>query len=148
MKIKRSQIIKALKTEPLQSNYWIQVDYGYYQEDHPEMMNIHNKIAKQLKCVVCAVGAVLRGCTKKTVDQIENYGFRLSRHDLEGLQTTIEWENISKSQIRELVMDKKYMAALSGYFESTIPKTGAYGKRHRERLVRFVKKNFPAEIKI
>lgn len=140
MKFTRRQIIAALRTEPLEAGQWIKVDDLSCSIDFED--NI--KAAKSLtNCTVCAVGSVLRKNTTLSAKQITQ---RLSL-----IQAYSEFNcdsSASMTDIVYLLKNEDYLMALSAYFESTIPDKARYGKRHRERLVKFVKDNFPTQIEI
>lgn len=129
--ITRRQVIKALRTEPLQSGEWCDGPTGYTVP------------AKNLDCTVCAVGAVLRQVTDMRVEEIYDFGAQLNNRT----DATIS-DSANQKDISLFLADGNYLAALSAYFESTIPDKAPYGKRHRERLVKFVKKNFPTNIPV
>jgi hypothetical protein len=137
LKIKRAQVIKALRQEPLAKGKWIEIDDTAYDLfETPSIVQ-----AKKIKCRVCAVGAVLRHNTELSAMEISRFGVQIS-----DVATVSNYAN--KYDIEDLLAEKNYLGALSAYFESTIPLKGSYGRKHRERLVRFVKGNFPALIEV
>lgn len=125
MKVTRKQILQAIRTEPLKAGNWI-----HSKGDTDPYLNIVDKT-----CKVCAVGAVLRTAGVPDI-QIRSYGFGINNSD----------RAISHKGDEKLELEyKNYLAALSIKFEKLARKLGA-GKRTRDQLANFVKKNFPKTI--
>lgn len=123
----KAQIIKALKTEPV-------LKRGAFFEPRIDLIRDNER------CAVCAVGAVLRALSfEKFAKKYSNdHGLPPSRllHDMgSGLCDA----NYTSSDPEFLVEEKNYFGALSSYFEM-----GAT----RRRCIAFVKKHFPAKIRI
>lgn len=160
--ITRRQIIKALKTEPLGGGQWINLEN---QED------FNNAIVKaaDVKCTVCAVGAVLRGALGRilTVEQLHNSSYDLcSRQscDYEHVPDYTGGYNYSLKEAREYASEglkkhKMYLASLSSFFEDMYYNIynvsfavgrdrGPKMRAIRYQLVKFIKENFPKEIKV
>ena len=138
LKIKKAQVIKALRTEPLEKGNWIDIS----PKDYEQFERSPLLVASAFDCKVCAVGAVLRstGLTPMEILRVGgnlslSYGYNVFRDARHG-------------DIDNLLIKGNYLGALSCYFESTIPLRGSYGLKHRERLVQFVEKNFPGYIEV
>lgn len=126
MRIKRSDILKAIRTEPLKPDNWI-------HEDHVTDKPLYNS-----SCKVCAVGAVLRQCG--IPDNEISYR---ARFGLTGV-----FCGVSKDGNLEGALEAKlYLNALSIKFERLANRLGA-GKRTRKQLADFVKKNFPKQFNV
>jgi len=121
--ITKEKVIKAIKTEPLIVNYFVERDK-------------YSNIVTNPNCSVCAVGAVFRasGMSNTEIDDV----------------TSDPQENIcstSIGRIEDLLKSKLYLNALSVKFEYLASKYGT-GKRTRNELVKFVEENFPYRIKL
>jgi len=119
--ITRSEILKAIRTEPLVSGNFVQTENN-----------------KEKNCAVCAVGAVLRIAGQNNTE-IHSFGEQLM------------YEGVCSSQphyvILEELKERRYLHALSMKFEFYAFRLGK-GKRTRKLLANFVKKNFPKVIKL
>ena len=132
--IKRGVVIKAIRKEHLQTTVWIDIDAG----------------VGVLECPVCAVGAVLRKVSfvKALVD--DNKGRWANQIIGRSLLTNcnVNADEIASSsstkQINSLLKRGLYLQALSGRFETWFNDKLPTAKR-RERLVEWVKHNFPRE---
>jgi hypothetical protein len=126
MKIKRREILEAIRTEKLLAG-------GSFI--HGRKDSLGNRIIDR-NCKVCAVGALLR------LKGIDSDLITLTAHDITGdyglTQDSNEFEALKK---------KQYINALSIRFERLYEKQGA-GKKTRETLARFVKRHFPKEIRV
>lgn len=114
MKFTRRDIIRAIRTEPMKAGSWVS----------------YTTRTKDGTCKVCAVGAVLRE-RGNTDGQICNLAWKIAPNG------TVENEEIPL-----LLKNKDYISALSAKFEYLARKYGN-GKRTKEKLVDFVKSNFP-----
>lgn len=150
MKITRAQIIKAIKTEPLEGGQWINRTYdadGYISQlywDRP---------ADVQECKVCAVGAVLRSCVPGiTPNRIIDFGSGLYYSD-GGIGASATDIRQARDEVRdELALNNpNYILMLSRMFES-------YWRHYqddrrqlgytRKALVKFVQNNFPKSITV
>lgn len=139
--VTRRTVIKALRTEKLRANNFFHTD---------------NTLSK---CAVCAVGAVLR--SSLTQEQLRDAdGYNATRGVYSGCDTEKEVQEKTRCEINE----GNYLGALSVYFESLARRFARKGRgeranleqveavnwtsRRREKLVDFVKKNFPKTIEI
>lgn len=129
MKIKRAEILRAIRNEPLSNGHWIKPEG--YDEFGYEAGEKYND-----KCAVCAVGAVLR--TKG----VPNNKIAERASDFFCAETV---DNTGDEMIA--LEEKNYLLALSVKFEKLAERLGA-GKRTRDQLALFVKKNFPKEIRV
>jgi hypothetical protein len=128
MRISQETIIEALKTEPLKPGNWVASQWN-------ESGGASFVPATSPTCDVCAVGAVLRHA------KWDNQRIFDAAPDLVG-------SCFASDDDYELALAaKNYLGALSAYFESICPDTGAT-KGTRTRLVNFVKKNFPKTITV
>ena len=127
MRIKRSDILKAIRTEPLKAGNWIHEDLSSNTDE-----DFHSG------CKVCAVGAVLRvkGISDEDID------FR-AHEGLMNLGVGCSEESDEEFALEE----KKYLNALSIKFEKLSRRLGN-GKRTRAQLAAFVKKNFPKQFNV
>ncbi len=142
-RIKRGLLIKAMREEPLLRGAFVhnivftsngQLDYDL--EADPKT------------CPVCAVGAIARrlfGNTVDTVDELDGIATNLidNIHDITG----------DKQSIREALDNGAYTNALSSYFEGLkksnfSKRTGLINQSGREKMVSFIKKNFPKTLVI
>jgi hypothetical protein len=124
--IKKSQVIKALKTEKLKRGQW------FYINDYV------STLPPTLTCKVCAVGAVLRQVSfvKWAIKNNVNWGYL-------GDSATNNSECLrgddAKEEIELELNNKNYLAALSNYYESG---------HTRKQCIEWVKKNFPKQFKL
>lgn len=130
MKVTRKQILQAIRTESLKAGAWIH-EKNVFNED----LGYNIEVADD-NCKVCAVGAVLRQAGVDS-DEIRYMGDSL-------LNLTLTALNADGDEEAELE-NKNYLGALSVKFEK-LAKTYGAGKRTREKLAVFVKKNFPKTI--
>lgn len=125
MKIKRAQILKALRTEPLRQGHFVESDLL------PEIGT----------CNVCAVGAVLRsaGVPDRAINgvavQPQVIGFADCCFDSSNKAE-------QKLELAEDLAERRYLAALSKVFEAAPKRTA------KAQAIAFVKKHFPKEIRI
>lgn len=129
MRIKRTDILKAIRTEPLKAGAWIHEDWN---SENPEI--IHKG------CKVCAVGAVFRqkGIKDEEIDS------RASEYLMGGFNMPTPNE---EGDEEAALKDKHYLSALSIKFEKLARRLG-HGKRTRAKLAEFVKKNFPKQFNV
>ena len=127
-KIKKEDIIKAIKTESLEAGCWIDVDFS--------------------NCKVCAVGAIV----KQTLEKNNLLSVRRVDSICE-LNTENECIDADEYQTSDSLKDKQWLTAISGYFErewrrSVDRNSGAYLSRHqkyrvKQKTIKFVEKNIP-----
>lgn len=130
MKITRAEILKAIRVEPLKPGSWVHPIEKVINKETGETKEIYSK-----KCEVCAVGAVLR---QKGVAS-RNIGKRAGGF--------LAWEAVSTDgDEKEALKEENYLLALSVKFEKLAERFGT-GKRTRNKLAEFVKKNFPKVIR-
>lgn len=123
--ITKAGVIKALKTEKLKRRAYF---HGVSSYDTPPPEG----------CAVCAVGAVLRHMSFEA--WARKHKFNMS--DLGNQATHCQGGDprpFFKDKIAAALQDKKYLSALSMFFES--------GKT-REKCIRFVRDKFPARLKV
>jgi hypothetical protein len=140
--ITRSEIVKAIKKEPLKTlkaGHWV--------------LGKENSRVKNKTCSVCAVGAVMRNALlapNQVARAIDDAAWAATQ-DCE----------VADADPMDLIAEKSWMAALSCFFEnlsSEIEEDSDEGyahvlteketKRLRDETVTFVKKNFPKKIEI
>lgn len=128
MRIKRSEILKAIRTEKLKAGSFI------HGKDVVDEFGYESYVTDK-NCKVCAVGAVLRykGIDSEDIDNFAG--------DVTGFYVGIEGDEFQELE------DKNYLTALSVKFEKLAKKFGA-GKRTRTKLVAFVKRHFPKTIAV
>lgn len=133
MNITRKEILRAIRKEPLKAGEWIH-NREVVKTDAEGTKYLDSVLDK--KCKVCAVGAVLRA---KGIDpdQMNDVAWSLLGRDNDVAEGGDE---------KEALKDKNYLLALSIKFEKLADRLGA-GKRTREKLVEFVKENFPKNIR-
>lgn len=128
MRFKRSEILRAIRQEPLGNGHFIlpKNDNG---EDDAWGGDVYNN-----KCKVCAVGAVLRqkGVPDNKIN--ERAGTALINPGQNSVDETGDW--------REALEEKNYLVALSIKFEKLAMQNGT-GKKTRKLLSEFVKRYFP-----
>lgn len=122
--VSKKEVLAAMRYGPLNSGNWI-------------TYNINGE------CQVCAVGAVLRR-VHFSDNAIENFGSSLA--DKGRVTPYLMGDGIHEAII-EFLNKKQYLRALSIKFENQVDKTGT-GKKTREVMTNFVKKNFPKRIKL
>lgn len=129
--ITKAQVIKAIREEPLTP----QVFVGYPIRDGQ-------------KCSVCAVGAVMRQSIPLIKKDKLEWVCRQATGDGEVSSTTPE-------RVASMLREKHYLNALSATFEDQCEEAGFYcgtlitkNQPIRERLVTWVKKNFPTRFSI
>lgn len=131
MRIKRSEILRAIRQEPLQYGNWIHDKNG---EQNPFEQKEYDKT-----CKVCAVGAVLR---QKGVKDEE-----INKRANEFLMCSFMPAPNEDGDEIEALKEKHYLSALSIKFEKLARRLG-HGKRTRTRLAEFVKANFPKQFNV
>lgn len=116
----KKTIIRALKTEPLQTGQFV---------EKPDLRKVGD-------CNVCAVGAVLRatGATN----------YQIAKHTGWANGGVCIFSCESQRRIIQLLERKDYMSALSSYFEDLV--FGEPTKAQRRKLIAFVEKNFPNRV--
>lgn len=127
--ISKSEIIKALQTEPLQPGVF--VEYVYVADTC--------NISTDPSCNVCAVGAVLRRAGY-TNDAIIKAGRELSNAGF------VCQGNVA--QINEELKNRQYLNALSVKFETLMAERDRVTKAVRQQLCKWVEKNLPNRIKL
>lgn len=146
--VTRREIIKALRTEPLQAGTFCTLGQG----DHFHC-SIDGEVGDS-DCKVCAVGAIFRSKFKPYHLDVEYFDDTVS--------TAVDIAYVlfdDKEMVYRKLNEKDYLSALSVYFEALVEKkmkNKALGSRAfvkvtpamRENLVNFVKKNFPPFIVI
>lgn len=133
--IKRGTVIKALRTEHLISGQWFNDGFS----------------ESTMECPVCAVGAVLREASFVSTSKIES-PTEMSACVYRSIASyPRNVENFSSDatvkDINLMLKRGQYLLALSGRYESWFDGKIMTTKR-RERLVEWVKKNFPKEIEV
>lgn len=124
--LKQSDIIKALRTEPLNAGLWAWNKQGH--NDQPP-------------CQVCAVGAVVRHALKN--------GYDPSTNDID--QIALKWtggEPIIGVDPIALAGAGHYWNALSCLFEDEKTEEYEVTREDRNELCMFVRKYFPKEIEV
>lgn len=154
VEITKQRVIKAIKEEPLlRGGSWFA-----FSDNAPDDFDFKLLVGDKKNCTVCAVGAVLRDVLDKqslafdiddAVDGCIDQGLPIS--DLSS------YESIEDT-LKALLIDKHYMNALSVLFETSWDKAmekNDYNdlSRHqiyriKQKLIKFVQKNFPAKIQI
>lgn len=127
--LKRREILKALRSEPLAYGDWAD-----------------GKSSNGPPCEVCAVGAVVRQALRNgadpTVNQIVDVCF---------LWITDAWNAVQGDPL-VLLKQQQYWTALSCFFEAGLRPGNRPPKKvtqkDREKLCDFVKKHFPKEIEV
>lgn len=117
--IKRSVVIKALKTENLVR--------GWFFKSSENKAEVYPK-----DCKVCAVGAILRHVSFETWARKNNV-------DLGDLGVDATNGQYAEDNYKELLEYKNYLGALSNYFELG---------RTRKQCIDFVKRYFPKSFKL
>lgn len=127
MKFTRKEVLQAIRHEPLAPGSWIEV------VDWEKPLSNKN-------CTVCAVGGLLRRKGMPLKQITERAG--------KALVIETGWDrsrSVGAEGDYELALEEKnYLRALSIRFEQLSEKFGT-GKRTRNILANFVKKNFPAK---
>ena len=128
--ISRKDILQAIRTEPLLPGAWIHSRF----DDKKSMLVLDDE------CPVCAVGAVLRkaGIVSYLIATTAAFNVDSAFDYLGGANV---------EEMKAALQEGAYLNALSMKFEK-LAKTYGVGKRTRDRLVKFVKANFPKEIEI
>lgn len=121
MKIKRAQILLALRTENIGHLGWT---------ENPDMPAVGD-------CKVCAVGAVLRRCGLPN-NEIESLA------SSEIFKASAYGSCSTEEQALELLDEGRWMDALSTIFEGNFTKHDK--QKGLERAAKFVKKHFPKEV--
>ena len=131
LKIARDRVIQALRTEPLRPGRFFHINNDTSAQD----------------CQVCAVGAVLRQhASAALLARFDNYG---DLHTTRITQTFCKGSAVC-SDPGELIKQKNYMGALSSYFEKIMraKKQEHVTGQVIDLLIKFVKKNFPAQFTV
>ena len=130
MIIEKKTVIKALKTENLE-----------YESFFSASEDVSHR-----QCSVCAVGAIIRKSLGRKMKKIIKNGYPtiLSLYCIELTDGAYIGENVKK-----LLKNKNYLGALSCYFESFSDDfDGNVVPEVEEKLVEFVRKNFPTRFKV
>jgi len=129
----RQNIIRALKTEPLQRRAWFHASQC-----------ADTSVLKE--CPVCAVGAVMRKClnimnSNKAIELTQGVACYTSEIKADGITKT--------EYIQGLLENKNYLGALSVLFESqSKAENSRVTANNRKELIAFVKNNFPKTIRV
>jgi len=119
--ISKKKIIEALKTEPLAPGTWVRLE--------------GDKTHNDPTCTVCAVGAVLRKA------KFRNFAITQNAHRQVGNCY------FNGDDYKAALKERNYLGALSAYFETICPESGAT-PAIRRRLVTFVTKYFPEKVSL
>ena len=124
--IKRRDIYKALRTEKLSGGSFFTIEYLF-----------DTSIAS---CSVCAVGAILRSCAFSPDTSVVEARW-VACQATSGMA-------IGSEDIEEHLKRHRYLSALSCYFEAEMLERRRVTKAFREKLVEFVRDNFPPTISV
>jgi hypothetical protein len=124
--ITRRDVLAAIRTEPLRPGNWVVT-------------------TENVKCEVCAVGAVLRhaGLNNEEIFEFGDIMMHYGKCSVDGYGSKEDIEDTIQGMLR----NNRYLHALSITFEFYSRRLGK-GKRIRKVLANFVKKNFPKTIKL
>lgn len=139
MRIKRSEILKAIRTEKLKAGEFIHTK-RFPTGDLDEYGSPFFKFRADKTCKVCAVGAVLRN------KNIHDENIHYVAHNMFFVDNPIGSVDQNGDE-KNALLQKHYLAALSIKFEKLAAKLGC-GKRTKNALIRFVKANFPKTINV
>lgn len=143
-KVTKRQIIKALKTEPLLPGSFVHDEHDYDDGNNSRFKN-------NIKCPVCAVGAILDCSIGNKVEgpkELDEIGHIITMKS--GFWSTFGTKT-AISAAKDMV-DENPLSALSCLFESLMEnsdmqtKKGFANAKARNILVNFVRKNFPSKL--
>jgi len=132
--ITRREVLKAIRTEPLKRGKWVQMDV--YKSFVP---------SSDPKCEVCAVGAVLRHAGLNN-EQISEFGDQMVSGPFPCVGDCFDYREFEDA-VKQALKEKRYLYALSLKFERHAKRLGK-GRRIRNLLANFVKRNFPKSVKV
>lgn len=150
--VSKQRIINAIKKEKLKAGYWLASKEMIQSAENYEGSSKFDDIGRktpiaQKDCMVCAVGAVFRSvCAKNSM--IFDIDRHITGQDIEPYIYGAVSEAHAISRAQMLIDDEKYMSALSSYFEWLDENTNHKPYRIKEKLIKFVKDNFPKNIEL
>lgn len=129
--IKRSDVVKALASEPLQPGHF------------------YNPTANRGRCNVCAVGAVVRNVfNKKLGGELQKEAFNQVCH-------LVTKNQYVEDDVKSLLQEGNYLGALSNHFEANyfeseqyLTPTGKVNAAGRKALIEWVEKNLPEKFTV
>jgi hypothetical protein len=131
MRITRSEVLKAIRTEPLRGGQWI-----FPKQDR------HGQQVFDKTCKVCAVGGLLR--TKGIPDD----EISVTLNDYMFYSDGVKNGAVDECGDEKFALESKdYLTALSIKFEKLANKHGS-GVHTRKKLAEFVKANFPKQFNV
>jgi hypothetical protein len=149
--VTKRQIIKAIKTQPLKPGRWV----------HSSLYNL--KFKNNVKCPVCAVGAILDMSVGAIFNRLDliclaldlmTYTHLDNSNFYDGSHFNPRKQDHLIRKAKERLIEGTYLSALSGLYEglSRIPgmkiKKGFSNAKLRGILIDFVRKNFPDKLTI
>lgn len=154
--------------DPFEDMEAIRDQYGYVELDITK-----SKVFKN--CNVCAVGSLVRSKASELsgfINSLSGWDSFMNSifHATKGIATIEDkvdscdgelcgdefygcegdcYEEMKERAIADLIKKKNYLGALSAFFEDMMEGRGEYEvtKKHRDELIKFVKKNFPVSFK-